>query len=760
MLRIISTRSSRPARPPIASSTAQGRTILNCSVRVRTQPSGFPDRPRQPHLLTRRHFHTGHAVFSADSKPDSDSKPTVSDNIRREILHEGKLFAPPPPDASTLKAPAYKAAAKALVARAGQLIMTPPQQGLHDLSRTTIGNNLLQAVHTLAHANTVMIVTGRNTAEGKVTIDGPVSAAVAAHVLFESRKVAVIMSDAINQRLIQNVLAQINPECARYVKYLPINEVNGRLFGALSRNIVKHKPDVTLYIDVPGRNINGDYIDEAGKAIGISNVAFDQALNIQNSLEMQTIAICRSANNAGISDIEVPVIANGEDIRARLYASLPLVTGDIIEGTLALMELVGNACTEMNACTPQQLESMLKTAIDITENPTFIAPVMRRIGRPREPRPASAPVTTEAWAGSMAKLGQLQSAINTRPVTWPASLDKLKLEGPETRHAVLYDSSDGVLIAADDFLGFIRARSRYHLKTTLVADHNKASYGDWSKEELFQIVVDGMVFSAMLGPDVIVLICNTACTVDLLCRVRKIVNDCLKKAGRLMHVEIVDLIQTVSGAIVEKGGRRPILLSTEGTARSGKYKETVKKIVLQQDLDEPDIEVIACGDKASRPGHDLAGLVNKLAHLRPEDPDHLLLLREIYRYVDQIPLDATSIWLCCTHFPILMELIRKALNERLVAHGLSADSIPIVDPMEFQAEATIALLQKLATSKNDHAKIKDYAKIAEMTILTTGLPGQVKRAAQQYINRIKKVPVIDRPFPRITVSKEEPIVAP
>ena len=746
MLRIISPRSSRLSRPLGAGRLTRGRAVLSCSVRAWTQPSAFPDRPRPSRMVARRQVHTGHASFTPGPKG------YVADRIRREILQEGKLFGPPPHDASTLKTPEYKAAAKALVARAGELIMTPPQHGLHDLSRTTISANLLQAVHTIAHARTVMIVTGRNSAEGKVTIDGPVSAAVAAHVLFESRKVALIMSDATNQRLIQQVLAQINPECARYVKYLPVTEVNGRLFGALSRHIVTHNPDVTLYIDVPGRNINGDYIDETGKSIGISNVAFDQALNIQNSLMMQTISLCRSANNAGIAEIDAPVTANGEDIRARLSAALPLVTGDIIEGALALMELVGNACTEMNACTPQQLEILLKTAIDITENKAFIALTMRRIGRPREPRPDSGPVSTESWAGSMVKLRQLQSVINTRPVAWPASLDKLKLEGPETRHAVLYDSSDGVLIATEDFLGYIRARSHYHLKTTLVADHNKASYGDWSKEELFHIVVDGMVFSAMLGPDVIVLVCNTACTVDLLRRVRKIVEDCLREAGRSVHVEMVDLIGTVSGAIVEKGGSRPVLLSTEGTARSGKYKETVKRIAQEQELEEPDVLVIACGDKANRPGHDLAGLVNRLAHLRPDDPDYLLLLREIYRYADQIPLDATSIWLCCTHFPILIELIKKALNERLVAHGLPADSIPIVDPIEFQAEATIAVLQRLRSSQ------KDYSKIPEMTISTTGLPGAVKRAAQQYIKRVKNVPVIDKPFPRITIREEGPRV--
>lgn len=34
-----------------------------------------------------------------------------------------------------------------------------------------------------------------------------------------------------------------------------------------------------------------------------------------------------------------------------------------------------------------------------------------------------------------------------------------------------------------------------------------------------------------------------------------------------------------------------------------------------------------------------------------------ILLREIRRYVDKIPLDSTSVWLCCTHFPALKKFI-------------------------------------------------------------------------------------------------------
>jgi glutamate racemase len=745
MLRTISARIARPAGAYHGNRVDHQRSSIGTSIRLWTRPSAFGDLARTSHRVARRHIHTGHGSFSPGPKRH------VSDEIRNNIVVAGKIYTPPAPQASALNVGEYKAAARSLIARAGELITVAPQQGLYDLSRKTIADNLLQAMHTVAHADKVMIVTGRNTADGKVTIDGPVSAAVAAHALYESRKVAVIMCDAINQRLIRRLLEQINPACARYMKYLPINEVNGKLFGALSKHIVTQAPDVTLYIDVPGRNGSGHYFDEHGKSIGMSNVAFDQALNIQNSLGKATIAICRSPNNAGMPETDTTVVADGEDVRARLMSAMPLVVGDIVDGTLALMELVSNACTDMSGCTPGQLQALLKTAIDITEDKAFTAPAMRRIGRPREQRNDAAPVTVESRASAVSRLGQLQKLVDARPVTWPASLDKLKLEGAETRYAVLYDSSDGVLIATDDFLGFVRARSHLHLKVMLVADHNKASYGDWCKDELFTIVVDGMVFSAMQGPDVVTMVCNTACTTELTDRVRVIVEKALAAAGKHTRVQIVDLIATTSRAIIDEGGSRPVLLSTEGTAKSGKYKLAVKRIAHEDGLEEPDMLVIGCGDKAIRPGHDLAALINKGAHLDVGSADFRLLEREIFRYVEQIALNATSIWLCCTHFPILRELIRKAMNDRLLAHGLAADSIPIIDPIEFQAEATVAALRQAGPSS------RDYSKLADITVATTGLPGVVMKATQRYIKSQKNVPVMDVFFPKVNVAELETV---
>jgi glutamate racemase len=742
MLRTISARSLRPANVNHGAGGNRRRPLIGTSIRDWLSPSAFPNLPRPLHRQALRSSHGARTSFRPGPKG------YIHPEIREDIVVAGKVFPPPEPQAFASKAGEYKAAARSLIARAGELITAPPQTGLHDLSRKIVTDNLLQAVHTIAHAGKVMIVTGRNTTDGKVTIDGPVSAALAAHALYKSRKVAVILCDSINQKLIRRLLDLINPDCARYIKYLPVNEVNGKLFAALSRHIVTQDPDVTLYIDVPGRNGSGHYFDEHGKSIGMANVAFDQALNIQNSLGKETIAICRSANNAGMAATETPVLADGEDIRAGLASVLPLLVSDVVDGTVTLMELVSNACTDMNAFTPEQMKGLLEKAIDITEDKAFTAPAMRRIGKPLEPRSDGGRVTVESRTYNVSNLQKLQKLVDARPIIWPAWLEKLKIEGPETRYAVLYDSSDGVFIATDDFLGFVRARSQMHLKVHLVADHNKASYGKWCEKELFHIVVNGMVFSAMRGPDVITLVCNTACTVDLMNQVKAIIERSLKNAGKSTRVEIVDLISTVAQAIVDEGGSRPVLLSTEGTAKSGKYNATMKRIAHDQDIEEPDIQVIGCGDEVNRPGHDLAALITDKAHLEPGTANYLRLLREVRRYCEEISLNATSIWLCCTHFPAIREMIRGIMNERLLAHGMPADSIPIIDPIQFQAEATVAALRKSRPS------LKDYNKIPDISVSTTGLPGSVMTKVQHYIKSHKNVPVFDVVFPHINVAPQ------
>ena len=72
--------------------------------------------------------------------------------------------------------------------------------------------------------------------------------------------------------------------------------------------------------------------------------------------------------------------------------------------------------------------------------------------------------------------------------------------------------------------------------------------------------------------------------------------------------------------------------------------------------------VIAAGNKNDPRLKDLdwATLINKGYHRMKQNPRIMALLRtEIRRYVERIPLDSTSVWLCCTHFPAVQDLIGK-----------------------------------------------------------------------------------------------------
>jgi hypothetical protein len=62
-------------------------------------------------------------------------------------------------------------------------------------------------------------------------------------------------------------------------------------------------------------------------------------------------------------------------------------------------------------------------------------------------------------------------------VPWPASLEEIKFSGPVICHVVLFDSSDGVLIATDDFFDGGSVRPNFPVKVHAVADHGKRPHG-------------------------------------------------------------------------------------------------------------------------------------------------------------------------------------------------------------------------------------------------------------------------------------------
>lgn len=761
MLKTIAARAAQPRLTYHGNSLGHSLRSSRFSIRPRGAPSAFPDcrerRSPLPHGgQFRRTFVSSDAAAGPNQTIEKSKNRNQHNQVKRgarkldreevqSISDKKQIFSPPRFDRELLRDnyQAKKLAIK-LADEFANAMAAPPGHKLHKLSTQSLSDHLLATVDALANVDKVMIFCGRNTTKGKLTPDSAVSAAIAAYALHLCYKVPVIVCDEPNKRLIQNLLSATHPEFGPYMRYVPINEVNGQLVRKLHQEFNRHAPDLALYIDVPGRNANGEYLDEDGDSISLLNVAFDQALNMQNLMQIPSVAICSSLGSAGFPEAAPP--GDRDEAASVVHATHSLVVADVVQGTVGLMELLCSACLDSRAYRPDWLVAAINTAAALTESKEFEAPALRSSAVQGQERTLHTPALIQADHPRVRQLSAFQDLAGKRRITWTAPIEKAKLEGPKVRHAVLYDSSDGVLIAAEDFLRYTRARSNFVLKVDAVADHEKASYGAHDQNRLFEIVVDGIAYSAKLKADVIVMVCNTACTVDLE-RVKEAVADWLENHGiHGYQVQIIDLVKTVAAAVIDLGGSKPTLMTTETTSLSGAYPRAIRKAAEAASADLPEIEVIGCGNREARPNLDLARFVNKLAHLKEQSSlAYIDLKREVERYVDLIPLNSTSVWLCCTHYPALKNLINEALNKRLADAGLPLNSIPVIDPLFAQAEEAIRFLQNQKPVGN-----KDYRAIQDMRVSTTGVKSEVAESMRAHLKR-KDVPLFTVRFPNVEI---------
>ena len=750
MLKSIAARAAQPTLIRHGNCLATRLRNGRFSTRARGAPSAFPDwrqfRSSAPQrTYWRSTFDMSTAVAGASDNRNEQRFKTLNGEDLKKIENRKEIFPPPNFDKEALNDAYLHKKPAVTLAKEFSKRMQVQEPDATLLSAQSLSEHLLASVDALANADKVMIFCGRNTTEGKLTVDSAVSAAIAAYALHLCYKTPVIVCDEPNKRLIQKLLTDNHPEFGPYLSYVSLTEVNGWLVRRLQSEFERHAPDIALYIDVPGRNRYGDYLDANGSSISLLNVALDQALNLQNLKGIPSIAICNSKSSAGFPAATSPAGKEEDDDAAVIRATHPLFVSDVLQGTLGLMELLCSACLDSQAYQPEWLVRALDTATQLTESGEFKAPVPRAgaLQHRKWDTKLHVPITTEHPA--LKQLSAFHELTGARRITWTESIEKAKVEGPRVHHVVLYDSSDGVLIAANDFIRYFRARSNFLLKVDAVADHANASYGKHSPERLLEIVVDGVAFSAKLKPDAIVMVCNTACTVDLV-KVKSVVEKWLQSHGiQDYDVHIINLIETVASMVAEIGGSKPTLLTTEATSKSDAYEVAIARAADHLKSDRPDVVLIGCGNRKARPNRDLAHLVNKLAHLQdPTTPAYQELIEEVKHYVALIPLDSTAVFLCCTHFPALKELIRQYLNERLERAGLPRDSILIVDPISAQVEKTIDFFKK-----RKHTDKKDNQAVQDLRVLTTGIKNEMANSMNTHIKR--KVPLFTVNFPNVII---------
>jgi len=609
-------------------------------------------------------------------------------------------------------------------------------------------------LHTLLRAEKVMIFTGRNTAHGRPTIDGPVATALLAHALYKNHQVAVIVTDSYNQRLIAKLLGKLDANAAKYLEYITLDMINGALAQALGKHITRQRANATVYIDVPARNGDGLYLDEQNNPIGHFNVAFDQGLHMQCYLSgrdkqpWNTIAIGSRPNTTGIKPVHPGRSAAGESGLAIFYADHQFRVKDTIVATLALAELLSAAYTNDIGCRPEVFEALMNEATELIKGSEYSVRSLRSVSPHRIPDASGTVENSPTAEQRSTGLKDLQKRIHAQALIWPGDIEKRKEEGPETHFAVLYDSSDGVLIASQDFLGLVRARSNFFLKAHLVADYKNAPFGKIKDaDELFSVVVDGVTYCAMLGPDCVVIVCNTACTVGIRDKVEKLVNEFLKEQGYPFKVNIIDFIASVAPEILEEGGDFPAILCTQTTADSRRYPEMVKRCAEENGMQAPHLTVVPCPE--------LADGINAGLYEEADEAVRMEFDKALESYLDQIPLTSTSIWLCCTHYPALMARIVAYMNKRLKTAGRLENSIPVKDPLEYPVNAFITAMEEKPKDETGRATSQRYRKLPDIYISAMKYPNEVRKTAIRHLKEKGKTIGIEQVvFPKVPVPDE------
>lgn len=684
------------------------------------RPSGLPDRlitsrhtPASRAMYGRRHYsqisetrHNAPGEKRAQILPDRQQIIDIIDSIAHH--RSPSPYAPQTVDFKKAAA-LYPESTQARVKSLDKLISEAAPTAQRVAVRSEGTGNLLTAFDALAAADKVFLCTGANTAEGKVELDGPVGTAVLAYALYQAGKVAIVVADRTNCRLVQEVLEKLDPDCARHLRYLHIHGVNGVLVDAMYKLLQRHQPQAVVHVGVAGRTRDGLYLDAQGAYIGEYNMALDQMMDLANAIGKPTIAIGTGSHQAGLG-------SDTEAARKTLQAQHQILAGGVSQGALAVAELLAAAYAGGHACGPEVLKTMMKLARECRDKPEYKVPPVREgsaraVSKKLDSNPMYAEAADKALRyASLTALARIHESVHGTQIAWPQQIEEARLYGRTWRYVILVDSSAGGRILARPVRNFFRARSSMDLRTLCLSDDHKAPYGTKSDEERRELVYRMLRHASRQGAEVIVMMCNTACLEDLKGMKQQIEAEAAAE-GRKQVVHIIDLIETTAHAIIERGGARPVLLSTEATEKTGRYPEKIQEFS-QENAEQPEVLVIAAGDKRNPLLKDMdwATLINKGYHRTNQTAAVKALLRkEVRRYVDQIPLDSTSVWLCCTHFPAIKGLIEEILAERLRDAGYT-HQIAVFNPVADQADALVAWANEFpAADKTAFAQLPDFA---------------------------------------------------
>jgi glutamate racemase len=539
-----------------------------------------------------------------------------------------------------------------------------------NLSRFHVPGGAVAAAKALERCEHVMLLTGFSVAQGMPETDGPPGTAALGQSLHALGKVVTYVSDPANAPILKAAVGALNPRAKMFARFEVFDEQHGRAEAAARALVDKIDPDAVVAIELPGRTADGTRRNMRGVDVNGFNGPVDQLLIEANRRGLTTVAVGDGGNEAGMGGLPgVPKALDGSIMATNVRAQHPVTAWNSNLGAEAIGAVLLQRADKLDALhTPAQQGASIQATLE---------------------QGAVDGVTRKAQAGVRSDDGNTTTGVDGFSIqTHAAMLEMLKkaaagiepgIHARETPKGdapfliAAFDSSNGGFVAARNLAGFIEHRSNSDARFLILADHGEAPYGDKSPSELQYLVGKGLKTAEQIGVDVIVMVCNTACTA-------------FPEAKADVRTPVVDLIATTSQAIVEHGGARPCAFSTPATAKDPMYPDQVE----DASGGRKKLKMIGVESWAT--------LVNDLKHLAdPAGVDGRAAMREVRRevrkYVAKVDPNATSVWLCCTHYPALKPMIEQAMKDRNLGH------IPVVDPMEYQAAATARQLARAAPPK-------------------------------------------------------------
>ncbi|MGL5962953.1 MAG: glutamate racemase [Fusobacteriaceae bacterium] len=227
-----------------------------------------------------------------------------------------------------------------------------------------------------------------------------------------------------------------------------------------------------------------------------------------------------------------------------------------------------------------------------------------------------------------------------------------------------------------------------------VGDNKNSPYGEKTHEEILGYCERIIKFLIKKKCKVIVIACNTATATSL---------DILRKR---YDIPIIGVIESGVKEAMKISRKKIAFLATPYTCSSGAYNREIAKY-------SENLEVVSVACKEWCP------MIENGWENYPER-DELLK-----KYIGNIPKDAESVILACTHYPIIREEIEKYIPSSL-----------LVDPAY---ETAVELKNYLENRK----LLRDKNEIGEMIFYITGRKDKFREITENFLNIKIKIEEID-----------------